>query len=140
MRLSNVVGDDPGSPNFLASIVRDAVQRGHVRLMTQPGSSKDYVTVDDVASLLPRIAVTGRSRLYNVASGANTGHGQLLDQIKAATGCRVEIAPYAPLSTFPPIAIDRIRHEFGFRPSPIGEAVERLIARVQEKEAGHAAH
>jgi len=140
VRLSNVVGDDPHSPNFLASIVRDAVHKGRVQLMTQPSSAKDYVTVADVVALLPRIAQVGKARLYNVASGQNTRHSQLLDQVKAATGCRVDIAPYAPLSTFAPIAIDRIQREFDFNPSPIGEAVERLIARVKENEAGHAAH
>lgn len=75
-RLSNVVGgEDRDSGNFVPSLVREA-RGGHIVLQTAPDSVKDYIHIDDVAELLPRIATQGRERLYNVASGLQTRHAQ----------------------------------------------------------------
>lgn len=61
VRLSNVVGaEQDDSPNFLPSLVREARQ-GKVQLRTALASSKDYIHIDDVVGLLPRIALHGRT-------------------------------------------------------------------------------
>jgi nucleoside-diphosphate-sugar epimerase len=118
-RLSNVVGgDDAGSDNFLPSLVRDA-RRGHIVLRTLPESAKDYIHIDDVVDLLPRIATDGRERIYNVASGVQTSHAQWLELLRAQTGCSVETVPDAPITRFAPIDITRIRSEFGFTPRSV---------------------
>jgi len=108
-RLSNVFGHDPGSDNFIASIVRDAVTTGQVRLATDPGSAKDYIAVEDVAVALERIALAGPSRLYNVAAGANTANADILAALAAASGCAVVTTQDSPLVEFPPIRVERLR-------------------------------
>lgn len=122
-RLSNVVGgEDRDSGNFLPSLVREA-RGGRIVLQTAPDSVKDYIHIDDVAELLPRIATQGRERLYNVASGLQTRHVQWTAQLQAQTGCAVEVAPGAPTVSFTPIDITRIRTEFAFTPRPLLSAL-----------------
>ncbi|MDZ7921990.1 NAD-dependent epimerase/dehydratase family protein [Rhodoferax sp.] len=118
-RLSNVVGgEDAGSANFVPSLVREA-RSGRIVLQTAADSAKDYIHIDDVAELLPRIAAGGRERLYNVASGVQTTHAQWTAQLAAQTGCAVEVTPGAPAVRFIPVDIGRIRAEFDFQPRPV---------------------
>ncbi len=118
-RLSNVVGgEDADSVNFVPSLVREA-RGGGIVLQTAADSSKDYIHIDDVAELLPRIAAGGRERIYNVASGVQTTHAQWTAQLVARTGCAIEVAPGAPLVRFIPIDIERIRKEFDYQPRPV---------------------
>ncbi|MBL8492386.1 MAG: NAD(P)-dependent oxidoreductase [Rhodocyclaceae bacterium] len=113
-RVSNVYGGDFDSDNFLASILRDAIDDGKVVLRTSADSAKDYLSIGDLVALLPRIAVGGRHRIYNVASGVNLSHRQILQRLSEITGCRFEVPADAQAMRFPPIRIDRIREEFGF--------------------------
>lgn len=119
VRLSNVYGPELGSTTFLDSIIRDAVIGGHVVLTGHPDSAKDYVHVDDVVSVLPRISLTGHHRVYNLASGVNVSNQAILDRLCAITGCRVETAGTGPPLAYPPIDITRIRNEFGADPRPL---------------------
>ena len=126
-RLSNVYGSDFNSDNFLATVIKDALVSGKVSLHTAPDSSKDYVDIDDVVDGLLNIAVRGRERIYNLASGTNVANRTLLERISALTGCQVDVAPTAPKLTFPQINIDRMRNEFDFRPAQVLEDLSRLI-------------
>jgi len=127
-RLSNVVGgDDAGSANFVPSLVR-AARAGRIVLQTAPASTKDYIHIDDVVELLPRIARSGRERIYNVASGVQLRHADWTQRLAALTGCTVEVAPGAPLQHFTPVDITRIRTEFGFAPRPALSMLDPLPA------------
>ena len=108
-RLSNVFGHDPSSDNFIASIVRDAVTTGQVRLATDLKSAKDYIAVEDVCVAVARIATAGEARVYNVAAGRNTTNAEILTALAAASGCDVVTSPDSPLVEFPPINVDRLR-------------------------------
>lgn len=90
-RLSNVYAPGDPSPTFLASLVRDAMRTGAVTLRTPPESEKDFIALADVAGLLPRIALGGRQRVYNVAAGQNTRFGDLLDAIARASACAARV-------------------------------------------------
>lgn len=125
-RLSNVVGHDPGSQNFLAALVREALA-GRIVLQSDPASSKDYILLDDVVRLLPRIAVDGRDWIYNVASGIKLSHGQVAARLAELTGCAVASQAAAPAQSFPEIDIARIRSEFNYRPSPVLEVLPQLV-------------
>ncbi len=118
-RLSNVVGGANDNPaNFLPTIIREAMG-GHVVLSTALNSVKDYIHIDDVVELLPRIAAEGRERIYNVASGLHTSHAQWIQQIVTKTGCSVEVLPGASSVSFAPIDISRIRSEFNYHPRSV---------------------
>lgn len=115
-RLANVFGPDMDtadrpSPNFLAQIVREAVA-GRIRLGTAPSSAKDYVAVEDVTRALYRIALQGRDRLYNVASGHAVANRDIAAALSRLTGCRVEVAEGAPAVSYPPIDTRRLKALF----------------------------
>jgi nucleoside-diphosphate-sugar epimerase len=130
-RLSNVFGHDPGSDNFIASIVRDAVTTGLVRLRTDARSSKDYIAVQDVAAALTKIALQGNVRLYNVAAGSNTTNAAVLDALRLASGCVIEIAEDSPVVEFPPIRVTRLR-ELGAAPArTVVEAMPALVTMTR---------
>jgi nucleoside-diphosphate-sugar epimerase len=132
-RLSNVFGNDFASPNFLSSIVRDAVEDGHVLLRTTMASAKDYVSINDVVALLPQITQYGRERIYNVASGINTTNGALLAVIAQHTGCTATVADAAETIVFPPITVDRIRDEFAAAPISVLQSLGTLIAAYRSE-------
>lgn len=132
-RLANVYGTDFSSTNFLFSVIRSAVDNGHVVLRTSMTSEKDYVSINDVVRLLPEIARSGRYRIYNVASGVNTTNGALTDAIQRETGCTIEVADKAETITFPPISTARIREEFGVSPASVLDSLGDLIAQYRRE-------
>jgi nucleoside-diphosphate-sugar epimerase len=118
-RLSNVVVDDDDEGTDFVPALRREARGGRIVLRADPDSAKDYVHVDDVVALLPRIAAGGRERIYNVGSGVQLRHRQWADALRAATGCAVTTVPDAPTLSFPPLDVSRIRTEFGFEPRPV---------------------
>jgi nucleoside-diphosphate-sugar epimerase len=128
-RLSNVYGMDFNSENFITSIIKDAIRDGKIVLRTTPDSAKDYISLDDVVSLLLKISGEGQSGIYNVASGVNTPNSLILDTIKEETGCEIEYSSKAEKIIFPPIRIDKIKSAFGFSPSRELKDDLRLIIR-----------
>lgn len=127
-RLSNVYGRDFSSPSFLTSIIRDAVDNGRVVLNTAMECQRDYISIKDVVSLLRQIALRGRHQLYNVASGINVSNRELLQAIRSATGCRLEVAKGAEKVTYPRISINRLKDEFSFSPSSILDETGELVS------------
>ena len=126
-RIANVYGDDLTSDNFLPSIIRDALARGHIHLETALGSAKDYVSVGDVVRCLHDLAIGGSFRLYNVASGINVSHRQLVGWLGEMCGCTVSVEPGAPEVRFPPLSIARLRRDFAFTPAALDRDIRGLV-------------
>ena len=126
VRPSNVYG--PGQRDtFLASIIEEAEQHGSITLQTAMQSERDYISVRDAAELMVEIALHGRHRIYNLASGISVSHAQLVRVIQQTTGCRVSVVPDAPAVMFPPIDVSRIVAEFNFRPASILDELPSLL-------------
>ena len=126
-RVSNVYGPDFYSDNFLPSIVRQAVSGEKLVLHTAAESAKDYISVDDVVNALIHIATRGREQIYNVATGVNVSHRELADGLRALTDCEIEFVANAPVASFPPIDIERMRSEFGFAPRSVLDDLPQLV-------------
>jgi len=126
-RLSNVYGADDPSANFLIDIIRSAVATGQVELQTSLSSAKDFVSIADVTAILPELALRGRERLYNVASGHNTSYSNLLENLQCQTGCTVSVAPGSPVVWFPEISIRRLTDEFSVAPVSLSDDIANLI-------------
>jgi nucleoside-diphosphate-sugar epimerase len=126
-RLSNVIGDDIGSENFVFALVREALA-GHIELQSDPESSKDYIVLEDVVSLLPRIAAYGKESHYNVASGINLSHRAIVEKLVDLTGCNAVFHTGAPRYNFPAIDTKRIRTEFEFSPASVLDKLPALLA------------
>ncbi len=130
VRLANVYGDDAGTGTFIADVLASAAA-GAVEFRTHPDSAKDYVALEDVLELLPRIALSGRERLYNVAAGRNVEVGELAAAL-SALGVRCTFAGDARPVVFPPIDVTRISTEFGFAPLHLLERLPALLAPIPE--------
>ena len=129
-RLSNVVGRDMEPANFLADVVAEALRDGQVLLRTAAQSAKDYIDIDDVCRALEAIALSGRERLYNVASGAQTTNRDVADLVARHCGARVSFAPDAPVVIFPAIDVSRLRGEFGLSPRPFAETFRSITGET----------
>jgi nucleoside-diphosphate-sugar epimerase len=131
-RLSNVVGADDRSDNFLTSVVAEALQRGSVIFRTGASSARDFIDIEDVCRLLSMIATSGKERLYNVASGHNVTNGQLAQLVGQLARVRTEFALDALLVTYPAIDTKRIRQEFKFATSPFEASLRQIISARQQ--------
>jgi nucleoside-diphosphate-sugar epimerase len=125
-RLSNVVGPSMGETNFLGKVLGSTL-RGHVRLLTSLESEKDYVLLKDILGLLCNIALTGRHRVYNVASGANLTHNDLLRAMQRIKAFEIEVAHESPLIRPTPIDVSRIKNEFNFSPISLLDEIPQLM-------------
>jgi len=125
-RLSNIVGAGPARPNFLPTLLEEVRTRGAARMLTTPDSAKDYIGLDDAVALLESIALGGRHRIYNVASGRNTENQAVAQLIEKHLSAPVTYTPDARRIIYPIINIDRIREEFGATPAPFEEAFLRI--------------
>jgi len=131
VRLSNVVGFDPHTHNFYAQLIHEALA-GRIVLQSAPSSEKDYILLADAVALVMRIGLHGNASVYNVASGVNTSHEQWCVSLARVTGCQIEHVPKAQEYKFPPIDIDRVRREWGFRPLSVLETVPDLVEKFRK--------
>jgi nucleoside-diphosphate-sugar epimerase len=123
VRLSTVIGFAPRGISLLPTLIRDALSGGKMRLTISPQSSRDYVAIDDVLDLLPRIALEGKWRCYNLASGLNIPLGEIVAVIERELSSVGEWQPNAPTVVYPIINTDRISSEFSFTPRSSLEAL-----------------
>ncbi len=114
-RLSNIFDDSFGSTTFLTELFQAAKTNGKMQLRSAPNSSKDYLLVEDMLPLLVKIALQGRERIYNVASGVNTPNQAITGVFAKVLKCTVDYAPNAPTVIHPRVEIDRVAREFFFQ-------------------------
>jgi len=126
VRLSNVYGPDQGNATFLGSLLEDFTSTGAVTIRESPDSSKDYVSVEDVADLAEKIARSGRHRIYNVASGQPVSHMEIA-RAAMDEGYDCAFAPGGARRVFPKINIARVTTEFGFRPKSLLRDLPSLL-------------
>jgi len=133
VRLSNVYGCNPASHYFLPTLMRDALSGRQPDLWIAPESSKDYVAIDDVVSLLPRIAQSGRHRIYNLASGREVTAGEIVARLEAATGATARWRPDGPFVASARIDVSRITEEFEVNWRELMDDLDALIEETRNE-------
>jgi nucleoside-diphosphate-sugar epimerase len=131
VRLSTVIGFAPKGKSLLPTLMRDACLHGRMRAAISPQSSRDYIAIDDVIDILPRIAVEGKSRCYNVASGVNVRLAEIVDLIRGEIPSECNWQSNAPTVAFPVVDISRIQTEFSFSPRPALDALAAACAEFR---------
>jgi nucleoside-diphosphate-sugar epimerase len=131
-RLSNLFGAPAPSQSFLASVLAEARRTGHVTFRSAPEAEKDYLDVESAVSALIAIALSGRERLYNVASGRNISNAMLAERL-ASLGIACHFEPHAPAMRFSPLSIARLAGEFGHVPPSVLDALPALLAASPEE-------
>ncbi len=131
IRPSNVVGTS-GPPNlFITSIIKEAVETGKIVLHSTLDSEKDYVYIDDLVQLIPKIIFSDKSQIYNIASGYNISSNEIINEIIRVTNCELKIASDAKKFSSAKINIDKIKNEFNFVPTRITDKIEELVKFYQ---------
>lgn len=128
-RLSNVLGDDFGSDNFVISLLREAKATGKINLFTTLDSEKDYIHIQDVIELLLQISLNGQHSIYNVASGQNQSNRVIIEKINEIIPCEIHISETARKIQFKPIEILQIKKEFNFSPRSILDLIPELASQ-----------
>jgi nucleoside-diphosphate-sugar epimerase len=128
-RLSNVLGPDMGSANFVGALVAEARSTGRLLLRSALSSEKDYVWIDDAVAGLIALATAGRQPIYNLAGGVNLPHSAIVGPL-AERGIQIQVAENAPVTSFPTISIERLVSDTGFRPAPV---MEKLVSWLDSK-------
>jgi nucleoside-diphosphate-sugar epimerase len=131
-RLSNVIGNDFKSDNYLFSLIKEAVNTHQIHLQLPLKSAKDYVSINDVVKNAILISQNGKQRIYNIASGFQISNEQIVNSIKEETNCKVEVLANSDGLIFPQISIERIVNEFNFTPVNILNDISDLIKNYKE--------
>ncbi|MCX6313030.1 MAG: NAD(P)-dependent oxidoreductase [Bacteroidetes bacterium] len=132
-RLSNVIGNDFESENFLFSLIKEAVDKRVIELGVSSKSEKDYISINDVVQLLLLISSKGKSRIYNVSSGQNVSNEQLVKEIKKYTGCSIRFTDSQQSLNFPLISNERLKSEFDYEVKSVLPDIMSLIENYKAK-------
>jgi len=132
VRLSNLIGFAPDGISLIPILIKDALKKGKMRLTISPQSSKDYVAIEDALDLLPRIALEGRLRCYNLASSRNVSLGEIVRIIQSEIPSVGEWRSHAPTIVFPTIDTNRIREEFAFVARPLRGALISVVSEYRQ--------
>lgn len=131
IRPSNVVGTSAPSNLFIPSLIKEAVETGKIVLHSTLDSEKDYVYIDDLVKLIPKIIFSDKFQIYNIASGYNIPSKEIINEIIRLTNCELRIVSDAKKFSSRQINIDRIKNEFNFVPVRITDKIEELVKFYQ---------
>ena len=127
VRLSNVIGNDFTSVNFLFSLIKEAVLDNKITLQQPFSICRDYIMINDVLEMIYNISTKGEYRIYNIASGKNLSNKEIISEIHKITNCEIELSEESEGLVFPEISIKRIENEFEFKPNHIINELQELI-------------
>jgi nucleoside-diphosphate-sugar epimerase len=132
VRLSNVFGKDFTSDMFLTEMIKSALLKREINLQSALNSSKDFIDVKSVVNMMRCISDKGTHRIYNVASGYNVSHKEIVCKLQDVTGCSLMIADDASSIIWSLINIDLIKQEFDFKPICLTDKLEELVSEYRE--------
>jgi nucleoside-diphosphate-sugar epimerase len=127
IRPSNVTGNSFTSNLFIPSIIRNAIEENKIKLFSTLDSEKDYILIEDLVKMIPKILLNGKEDIYNLAEGRNTTVKEIIDKILAETKCEIEIDKNAKKNSSMQINIERITDEFDYKPNSIINKLPDII-------------
>jgi nucleoside-diphosphate-sugar epimerase len=81
-RLSNVIGLRNDCDIFIDQVLNDIVNKGSILFKDSIYSSKDYISIQDVSTILAQLSLSSETGCFNIASGENTSNLKILDFLK----------------------------------------------------------
>lgn len=131
-RISNVFGPGMHGNSFLGMLLADVAAGRDITIGEAPDSSKDYIAIDDLCRMIEQVALHGRHRLYNLASGRPVTHKEVAAIIERETPTTVTFADGGPTRAFPTIDVARVCDEVDFRPASLVERLPTMLARADD--------
>ena len=130
VRVSYAVDFAEDSTDNLTEFIR-AARLGSVNFIAHPDSTKDYVVMGDILDVMPQVALSGNSSLYNLASGMNTSTREIGVMLEEEFGCSVSYLSEEPLRSPCEIDISLLKAEFSFKPQSVLDYA-RQVARSKD--------
>lgn len=134
-RLASVYSDELDADNFLHGLIKSALRQKAMIVAALPNAARDYVHMDDACRLFREIAVRGKRPTYNVASGENVTNERLFAAIEKLTGTHITCGTAKSNLSFPLICIDAIEADFGIRPAPLEDHLQRMLNGANKRRA-----
>ncbi len=133
-RLSNVVGLDFLSDNFISVLIREAYDNKLIQLHSAAESAKDFILLEDAVQAIVVLGERAGSKpIYNIASGRKLTGEEICKAIAGVANCSWEVVPGAPLLSFPDIDISRARTDLGLEPGDVLGALGELVRLYREE-------
>ena len=76
---------------------------------------------------MPKIALNGKYRIYNVAKGENTTNQDIITKLQQITSCKLDILEGAKNYSFPKINTERIVNEFNFNSKSVLNYIDGIV-------------
>jgi nucleoside-diphosphate-sugar epimerase len=131
-RISNVVGEKNNSDNLIGSIIHDIKNSlNEIQIEINPESEKDYIHIDDVITLLMKISLEGKEKIYNVASGNNIKIKNIATEIQKIVNIKFNFSENAEKQSFKKINIKKIEKEFNFTPTNILQKLQCMLNDIK---------
>lgn len=112
-RLSNIVGPNESTrKTFLGALCCEALT-GRIKLQSAPHSLKDYLWIEDAATILAQMATDDSEGVFNVASGRQISHLTWAQALSHQTNAALEIPDQLPETSFAPIDTTRMASRYG---------------------------
>lgn len=129
VRLSNVLGYDPGSPNFFWDLARAARTGGPLVLRTALDSTRDYVALGDVADFLAELSGSEDSAVHYVTSGNPISTADILAILGRNAEFEVEVVDGAKTVSAPKYPNHSFRALLGREPAAPQKTLTELASR-----------
>jgi nucleoside-diphosphate-sugar epimerase len=117
IRLANIYGFSPNSTLVIPTLIMNAINKKKIRILINKKSSKDFLSIEDVFTIILKIIKNGKRNLYNIGSGKNITLQQIAQKISLYTNCKVIYSNQKKIIKEPIINISKIKKEFKFKPS-----------------------
>ena len=102
-----------------------------IQIEINPESEKDYIHIDDVITLLMKISLEGKEKIYNVASGNNIKIKNIATEIQKIVNIKFNFSENAEKQSFKKINIKKIEKEFNFTPTNILQKLQCMLNDIK---------
>ena len=127
LRLSNVIGNDFRSENFLTSAVREAKYTGSLELRSGKNVEKDFILLEDVLEVVTRVIYRPVGGVLNVASGKNLNLYEISKIVSSVTGANLSYHEEDAAIGFPSIDITKLTEIYNFHPQNVESKIKEIV-------------
>lgn len=127
VRLSNVLGENQNPDTFLAQLLKEGFNLGHVTFQQALDSTKDFIHIRDAVFFLRQIATLNESGIYNIAGGEIISNADIAGHLERILGFKTSVADNAPTRSFNLINIDKVVKLFGVKPRSFSDYFPELL-------------
>ena len=123
-----------GAPGFLSEWMQAARRSRDLTFQSGAGYVRDYIHLDDTVAALRAILDSGKTEIFNVASGENVSNGELAEVFER-NGWRIALTRgLTPRQAAPMCDTARIR-ALGVDPHPVRQVIEARLLQEDFVEA-----